>query len=426
MKKFEREKAPVKFLGATEDLPAPQPPAQPHARSLAPLQNAMKDGSKHPRVDPSAPDLGDDSARGAAARDAEAAAAELKATRSENKRLKEKLAAAEAKNAKYAEMYPTLDANEQLASVVFSHVTDVRTRVALAQVNTVWRNASKHASSLPPSLDFTGCPEVDMTEGMYRYWNTKCAYVFGIEGVLDLPESHFYGLLEQAGADLSRSVLQCNLGFFYDRAERYDKALEWYMKGARQGCEVCEANLGFLYKHGWGVEKNIDTALEWFTKSAEKGYAKAQNQAGGIHDAKERDEEAFKWFTKSAAQGDTDAQYNLGLWYENGYGVMKDAPEALKWYGKAAEKGDAEAKENLRRLVNAIHYDKGRYNPFRWFTKSAARGNTSAQSDLAKCYAEGKGVTKDIPEALKLYGKAAEKGNARAKKNIRRLVDAMP
>ena len=131
------------------------------------------------------------------------------------------------------------------------------------------------------------------------------------------------------------------------------------MKGARQGCEVCEANLGFLYKHGWGVEKNIDTALEWFTKSAEKGYAKAQNQAGGIHDAKERDEEAFKWFTKSAAQGDTDAQYNLGLWYENGYGVMKDAPEALKWYGKAAEKGDAEAKENLRRLVNAIHYDKG-------------------------------------------------------------------
>ena len=96
----------------------------------------MNDGSKHPRVDPSAPDLGDDSARGAAARDAEAAAAELKATRSENKRLKEKLAAAEAKNAKYAEMYPTLDANEQLASVVFSHVTDVRTRVALAQVNT--------------------------------------------------------------------------------------------------------------------------------------------------------------------------------------------------------------------------------------------------------------------------------------------------
>jgi TPR repeat protein len=33
---------------------------------------------------------------------------------------------------------------------------------------------------------------------------------------------------------------------------------------------------------------------------------------------------------------------------------------------------------------------------------------------------------KDIPEAFKLYAKAAEKGDAEAKKNIRRLVDAMP
>ena len=134
-------------------------------------------------------------------------------------------------------MHPTFDANEQLASVVFSHVTDVRTRVALAQVNTAWRKASKVASSLPPSLDFTGCP---VKVNADKLWTTKCEYVLGIEGVLDLPESHFHGLLEQAGADLSTSGKQCNLGFFYDSSKRYDKAKEWFMKGARQGCEVCE------------------------------------------------------------------------------------------------------------------------------------------------------------------------------------------
>ena len=52
-------------------------------------------------------------------------------------------------------MTPTFDVNEQLASVVFSHVTDVRTRVALSLVSSVWRRASKVASSLPAALEFS-------------------------------------------------------------------------------------------------------------------------------------------------------------------------------------------------------------------------------------------------------------------------------
>ena len=65
---------------------------------------------------------------------------------------------------------------------------------------------------------------------------------------------------------MSNTNEQCNLGVIYDCAERYDKALERNMKGARQGCQVCEYNIGISYRLGEGVEKNIDTALEWFTK----------------------------------------------------------------------------------------------------------------------------------------------------------------
>ena len=126
------------------------------------------------------------------------------------------------------------------------------------------------------------------------------------------------------------------------------------MKGARQGSEVCENNIGISYRFGQGVEKNIDTALEWFTKSAEKDHAGAQYEAGAIHYDEGRYEEAFQWFTKSAAQGDTDATLDLGECYEKGNGVKKDISEALKLYGKAIEKGHAEAKENLRRLVDAL------------------------------------------------------------------------
>ena len=199
----------------------------------------MNDESKHPRVHPSSPETpgGDDSARASAASQRASSELEelLEATRT-------KLAAVEAKNAEYAEMYPTFNANEHVASVVFSHVTDVRTRVALAQVNTAWRKASKVASSLPASLDFTGCPD-KLSED--KTWTTKCAYVLGIEGVLDLPESHFHALLEQAGADLSNSNEQCNLGVFYELREALRQGAGVVHEGSASGLQgVVSITLG--------------------------------------------------------------------------------------------------------------------------------------------------------------------------------------
>ena len=221
-------------------------------------------------------------------------------------------------------------------------------------MNTTWREASKVASSLPASLDFTGCPYKWMED---KLWTTKCSYVLGIEGVLDLPESRFHALLEQAGADLSNRKGQCNLGRVYDIAKRYDKAFEWYMKGARQGCRICESNLGILYINGRGVERNIDTALEWFTKSAEKGFARAQFLVGFLLKEKGQYEEAVKWYKKTAAQGKVYAQNNLGYCYERGKGVKKDILEALKWYEKAAEQGHAEAVKNILRLAKAMQVE---------------------------------------------------------------------
>ena len=82
----------------------------------------MNETSKRRRVDPSAPETpgGDDRALGGGGLAARVRELEelLEATRT-------KLAAAEATIADYAEMYPTFNANEHIASVVFSHVTDV-------------------------------------------------------------------------------------------------------------------------------------------------------------------------------------------------------------------------------------------------------------------------------------------------------------
>jgi TPR repeat protein len=36
--------------------------------------------------------------------------------------------------------------------------------------------------------------------------------------------------------------------------------------------------------------------------------------------------------------------FNLGVLYQNGWGVAKDPDKAREWYEKAAAKGDADAK----------------------------------------------------------------------------------
>ena len=57
--------------------------------------------------------------------------------------------------------------------------------------------------------------------------------------------------------------------------------------------------------------------------------------------------EAVRWYRMAAEQGDASAQYNLGIRYDNGRGVLKDEAEAVRWYRMAAEQGHADAQAIL-------------------------------------------------------------------------------
>ena len=56
---------------------------------------------------------------------------------------------------------------------------------------------------------------------------------------------------------------------------------------------------------------------------------------------------AFRLFKKAAEQGHANAQFNLGVMYDKGEGVTRDAKQAVYWVQKAAEQGFAEAQTNL-------------------------------------------------------------------------------
>lgn len=57
-------------------------------------------------------------------------------------------------------------------------------------------------------------------------------------------------------------------------------------------------------------------------------------------------EKAVSWFYKAAEQGHAEAQFNLGVMYFKGKGVIdRDYFEAERWFQKAANQGHAEAKK---------------------------------------------------------------------------------
>ncbi len=93
----------------------------------------------------------------------------------------------------------------------------------------------------------------------------------------------------------------------------YTQAAEWYFKAADQNHRLAQFNLGQMFAHGQGVERNDSTAVMWIKRAANGGDAGAQFNLGdrlarvSVHspgeEAAESRIEAYKWFKLAAAQG---------------------------------------------------------------------------------------------------------------------------
>ena len=129
---------------------------------------------------------------------------------------------------------------------------------------------------------------------------------------------------------------------------------------------------------------------------------------------------SMRLFRLLADFGDARAEYYLGLHYDTGAGVNKDALQASYWYTRAAEKGFARAQHNL-----AVAYARGEGVPanihtaLRWWLKAANQGNTDSAYNLGILYALGhKDLAPDYARAMHWWYKAAVSGDAYAQFNL--------
>lgn len=185
-------------------------------------------------------------------------------------------------------------------------------------------------------------------------------------------------------------------------------AAQWYAKGVELGDIEAAAGLGALHAQGAGVEKDFEAAARYFEMAASKGHpVAAYNLALLFLAGKGKVENPYRGFglmQHAAERGVVAAQYDLGTLYSTGTGTEPNAFEAARWIGKAAAQGHVEAEVEF-----AVILFKGHGTPpdekrgAALFRSAAEKGVAVAQNRLARCYAHGRGVDKDLVESLKWH-----------------------
>ncbi len=172
-------------------------------------------------------------------------------------------------------------------------------------------------------------------------------------------------------------------------------------------------------------------AVEKLKEAVAKGHPEATFRLGQMHEqGKGRwfssDTDALACYQEAAEppMNHAKAQYQVGLFYEKGRGGLdRDIRKAIEWYKKSADQKNPDA---LFRLGMA--YKDGDGNEpvdytrmITYFTAAAQAGHPDAQYQLGYSYENGIGVPINVGRAKYWYEKAAEQGNANARRRGKAL-----
>ena len=119
-----------------------------------------------------------------------------------------------------------------------------------------------------------------------------------------------------------------------------------------------------------------------------------------------------------AEQGNVGAQFNLGLMYRRGLGVVQDYKEAAKWTRLAAEQGAAIAQYNLGTMYQeGLGVAQDYKEAAKWTRLAAEQGDADAQYNLGVMYYKGEGVAQDYVMVHMYFNIAGVGGHENAIKN---------
>ena len=213
------------------------------------------------------------------------------------------------------------------------------------------------------------------------------------------------------------------------------KAMRYFVKAAEKGDAEAAFLIATCYESANGVSGDKLRAFEWFEKAAELGnviasrkisepeYIKIKITKNMVDKGKPEGvfkvaydyfcgengevdyKRAFELFLLAADKKYPLAMYYCGKCYECGLGTEADITKAVEYYAEAANRNIKEAKKKMKDRVYSELYE---------LISKSRKNDKVALRKLADKYYYGDIVERNVPVALELMSRAAEKNDQQA------------
>ena len=194
------------------------------------------------------------------------------------------------------------------------------------------------------------------------------------------------------------------------------RLLQW---AASAGYGEAAFALSALYYDGKGVPRSEKKWIESLNHAVRLGHPVAAVILAGVFNRRNQSHKGFNLFRLAADKGYARGQALLGLSYQDGHGVAKNARTAAGWFRKAAKQGDAIAQYSLAHVLNAgIGVKQNRPEAARYYRLAAEQGHGAAAHNLSLMLLQGNGIPRDYVEGTKWATLAADQGEPTAINNV--------
>jgi TPR repeat protein len=131
------------------------------------------------------------------------------------------------------------------------------------------------------------------------------------------------------------------------KSKEYDKAFALYKAMAEKGNKFGQYQLGYMYQHGFGTEKDDQVATAWYLKASQQILPAAQYALGIMYYSSGSIAQALPYLKQAALENNPEALYMLGYMFSTGTSVPQDINLGGQSYEKAAAQGMPQALYNL-------------------------------------------------------------------------------